>query len=110
MDGMLGPRFSVTTIMRNKRTLSLKEVLNDWIRSSGLQGPLAKGRVIAIWESMLSPQMQQHVGKAWVRGDRLFVTVTSTVWRQELHMRREEWRQKLNEELGGEMIRELIFR
>ena len=96
--------------MRSRRPQSLKEALNDWIRSSGLQGPLAKGRVLAEWESMLSPQMQQHVGKAWVRGDKLFVTVHSTVWRQELHMRREEWRRMLNEKLGSELIRELVFR
>ena len=30
--------------------------------------------------------------------------------RQELHLRREEWRQRLNTELGGEMIKEIVFR
>ncbi len=96
--------------MRNRRAQPLKEILDQWIRSSGAQGPLARGRIVATWEGMMSAQMKQHVGKAWVRGDRLFVTVTSAVWRQELHLRREEWRKRLNEELGSELVRELVFR
>jgi hypothetical protein len=96
--------------MRNRRTVSLKEVLADWARSSKMQGPLARGQVIAVWEDLLSDQMRPHIGKAWVRGDRLFVEVKSAVWRQELHLRREEWRSRLNKELGVEAIKEIIFR
>lgn len=96
--------------MRSRSTQSLKDVLADWIRSSKLEGPLARGQVVATWESLLSDQMRQHVGKAWVKGDRLYVNVTSAAWRQELHLRREEWRRRLNEELGADAIREIIFR
>ena len=96
--------------MRNRSTQSLKEVLADWIRSSKLEGPLARGRVLSVWEDLLSNQMRQHVGNAWIRGDKLFVPVTSAVWRQELHLRREEWRKRLNEEIGTEAISEIVFR
>lgn len=59
---------------------------------------------------MIGPQMEQHIGKTWIRGSKLFVSVNSAVWRQELHLRREEWRQRLNEELGSELIQEIVFR
>lgn len=96
--------------MRNRRAVSLKEVLADWIRSSRMQGPMARGQVIAVWEDLLSDQMRPHIGKAWVRGDRLFVEVKTAVWRQELHLRREEWRRRLNQELGTEAVKEIVFR
>lgn len=96
--------------MRNRQTLSLKEVLADWIQSSRMRGPLARGQVIATWEDLLNDQMRQHIGKAWVRGDRLFVQVKTAAWRQELHLRREEWRRKLNQDLGTEAIKEIVFR
>lgn len=96
--------------MRARRAQSLKDALDQWIRSSGLQGPLARGRIIAAWQSMLGPQMEQHIGRTWIRGNKLYVTVTSSAWRQELHLRREEWRQRLNEEVGSDLIDEIVFR
>ncbi|MDA0378542.1 MAG: DUF721 domain-containing protein [Bacteroidetes bacterium] len=96
--------------MRSRRTLSLKDVLADWIRSSKLEGPLARGQVIAVWEELLSEQMRPHIGKAWVRGDKLFVQVKNAAWRQELHLRREEWRRRLNQDLGTEAVSEIVFR
>ncbi|GEM_PF-282181 len=97
--------------MRRSRTARpIGDILGELIRSMGIEGPLARGHVVATWEGILSDQMKQQVEKCWVRSDKLYVRVSNAAWRQELHLRREEWRQRLNTELGGEMIKEIVFR
>jgi len=95
---------------RNRRIQKLGDILGDWVRTNGVQGPMARGQVMATWEAILSPQMQQQISRTWVKGDKLFVRVESSVWRHELHARREDWRRRLNEELGAESIKEIVFR
>jgi len=34
----------------------------------------------------------------------------SAAWRHTLHLQREDWRQRLNEHLGREVVREIVFR
>ena len=96
--------------MRNRTAKPLGDILGELIRGMGLEGPLARGHVIATWEQIMSPQMKQHVEKCWVKGDRLFVRISSPAWRQELHLKRDDWRQRLNKELGADTIREIVFR
>ncbi len=96
--------------MRHRTVKPLKDILGEVVRGMGIEGPLARGHVIATWENIMSPQMKQHIEKCWVKGDRLFVKVSAASWRQELHLRREDWRRRLNEELGADSIREIIFR
>ncbi len=76
----------------------------------GFAGPFARGIVIAKWEGMQSEQMIQHIERSWMKGDKLFVQVRSAAWRQELHHQREEWRRRLNTEVGSEAVREIVFR
>ena len=88
----------------------LGDVLGQLVRSMGIEGPLARGTVVARWESILGDSLLQHVDKSWVKGNKLFVRVKSSVWRQELHLQREEWRTRLNKEMGAEIVQEIVFR
>lgn len=76
----------------------------------GIEGPFARGHIIATWENITSPQMKQHIERCWVKGNRLYVRVDSSSWRHELQLQREEWKARLNKELGSDLIREIIFR
>ena len=96
--------------MRSRRAIPLSEALNQWISSRGVKGPFAQGRIVAAWEDLLSEQMRRHITSSRVRGDKLHVIVSSTVWRQELHARREDWCRRLNKELGSDVIKDIIFR
>lgn len=95
---------------RSHAPQKLGDVLGQLIRSMGIEGPLARGAVITKWESILGEKMMQHVDKSWMRGDKLYVRVSSSAWRHELHLQREQWRLRLNQEVGSDAVREIIFR
>jgi len=97
-------------MQRSRTPQRIGDILGEWIRTMGFAGPFARGMVIAKWEGMQGDQMAQHIERSWMKGDKLFVQVRSAAWRQELHHQREEWRRRLNSELGSEAVREIIFR
>jgi len=99
-----------SSMKRSRTPQRLGDVLGDWIRAMGIAGPLARGVVISKWENMLPESMKQHIDRSWMKGDKLFVQVRSAAWRQELHLRREEWRRRLNTEVGSEAVKEIVFR
>jgi len=86
------------------------DILGQWVKNEGLAGPLARGMVLEKWQSLLSDQMTAQIEKSWIKGDKLYVTVRSAAWRLELHAQREAWRKRLNDEVGSEAIREILFR
>ena len=40
----------------------------------------------------------------------LYVKITSAAWRQELHMNRRKWRERLNGEFESDLVEEINFR
>ncbi len=45
-----------------------------------------------------------------MKGSTLYVKITSAAWRQELHMNRRKWRDRLNGALEAELVDEIVFR
>lgn len=97
--------------MRIKRApRSLGSILKEVVDSFGIEGKLHEGRIIATWQDIVGERIGQEVEKVWVNDGKLFVRIKSSVWRQELYLNRELWCRRLNEELGREMIKAIIFR
>ncbi len=88
----------------------LTDLLSSVIKDLGIQRKLDEVRTVETWAALAGPQINGVTESAWVRGDKLYVKITSAVWRHELHLRRREWLEQLNEQLGAELVQEIIFR
>ncbi len=88
---------------------SLQTVLAALFRDLGIQGRMDHARTIEGWAALAGPQINALTEKAWIRGDRLYIKITSAAWRHELHLQRRAWRDRLNEQLGAELVRDIVF-
>ena len=88
----------------------LGDVLSKVIDDMGLRPKMNKARIVEAWAVIAGPQVNGVTENAWVKGRRLFVKIRSAAWRQELQMQRGRWKKRLNDELGGEMVQEIVFR
>lgn len=88
----------------------LGNVLEEVIDRLGLRRKLDEARVVEAWAVIAGPQINGVTRTAWVKGATLYVKITSAAWRQELHLRRRQWRERLNEELGEALVDEIVFR
>ena len=87
----------------------LGDVLQGLIDQMGLRRKMNEARVVEAWAILAGPTINGVTDKAWVRGDKLYVKITSAAWRHELHLRRQAWRARLNQHLEEELVADLIF-
>ncbi len=93
-----------------ERPQPLGKVLQSVIDRLGLRRRINEARVVETWAALAGPQINGVTTSVWMKGATLFVKVRSATWRQELHLRRREWRRRLNEELGEALVEEIVFR
>lgn len=89
---------------------SLGTVIQSVIDRLGLRQHINEARIIETWATLAGPQVNGVTSSVWLKGETLFVKIRSAAWRQELHLRRRDWRQRLNDELGEELVKEIVFR
>jgi predicted nucleic acid-binding Zn ribbon protein len=94
----------------SNRPQRLGDVLDTVIDDLGLRSKIDEARVVEAWEAVAGPQVNGVTENAWVDDGRFFVQVRSAAWRQELQMQRGHWKDRLNDELGGSLVEEIIFR
>ncbi|PSQ60753.1 MAG: DUF721 domain-containing protein [Bacteroidetes bacterium QH_2_64_26] len=88
----------------------LGEVLKEVIDELGVQDEIDEARVIETWASVAGAKINSVTESAWMKGSTLYVKITSAAWRQELHMNRRKWRERLNGEFDTDLVDEIVFR
>jgi hypothetical protein len=96
--------------MRKSNTQSLSSVLKSYVRENNLERKLNELDLIKSWEVVMGKTVMRYTGKLSIQNSILFVETTSPVVRNELLMMKEEIRVRLNEVVGEELIKQIIFR
>lgn len=92
------------------RPQKLGSVLKEVIDRYGYRERIDQVRAVEAWAFVAGPQINRVTETVWVKGATLFVQLSSASWRQQLHMQRREWCTRLNEDLGSDVIEEIVFR
>ena len=95
---------------RKRNNLSLGEALKEFISENKLQGGIDKVKVIEAWKKLMGNGVDNYTTAVELRNDTLYVSLSSSVLREELSHGRSKIIQMLNEELGKELIKQLVLR
>lgn len=96
--------------MRKSNTQSISSVLKNYVRENNLERKLNELDLIKSWESVMGKTVARYTGNLYIQNNTLFVETTSPIVRNELLMMKEEIRVRLNEVVGEELIKSIIFR
>ena len=96
--------------MRRSRTISLAEAMQDYIKEMNLGDKLREVGIVESWESTVGKAIASRTSKVYIKDGILYVHLKSSIVRNELLMIREALREKLNENAGSEIIRDIVFR
>ena len=88
---------------------TLQELLNAFIHKNNKDMLFLEGRVPELWHSVAGDFISSKTKSVVVQRGTLYVALTHASLRFELNARRSDLRQRLNEELGAEVIREIVF-
>ncbi len=89
---------------------SVAELVHAMCREEGLETPLNEYRLVQAWSKVLGSAVRSYTKELRIYNQVLYVTVTSSVLRQELLMNRKTLVYKLNEYVKAQVITDIVFR
>lgn len=95
---------------RNNDNLNMGEALREFIKENRLQKGMDKVEVREAWNNLMGNGVANYTSAIELRGDTLFVSLTSSVLREELGLGKSKIIAMLNEELGRDLVTKLVLR
>jgi len=83
--------------------------LKKFIASNSIGESIKQLELLAQWEDILSPVLSKHAKPIGIKGNELIVEVSSSAWLNELSFLKDELKNRLNKEVGRELIKEIRF-
>ena len=96
--------------MKRKDSEHLGNVIQQYLRENGLETPLNEHRLIKAWSEVLGPSISSYPQDLRIYNQVLFATVSSSVVRNELMMRRTDLVKRLNSHVGAQVITQIVLR
>lgn len=88
----------------------ISEALEEVIEQLGIRKSVLSNRARDVWKEAVGEIINENTILENIEKDRLIIVVLDDNWRQELSLRKEEIISKINELIGEEAIKEIIFR
>ena len=95
---------------KEKNLHSLSEVLNAFIKENKLQKGIDKVMVKKAWEKIMDNGVNNYTTALELRNDTLFVSLSSSVLREELSHGKSKIIDMINEELKKDLVKNIVLR
>jgi predicted nucleic acid-binding Zn ribbon protein len=93
-----------------KRPASVSELLSSIFSGKPAGSRLKEGKIWEVWNSAVGPQIASRARPTAIRNGILTVAVNSSPWLQQLNFLKVGIRDKLNEAIGEEMIKDIFLK
>ncbi len=95
--------------MRKSNTEKIGTLIQQFLREEGLETPYNQFKLMKALEEILGHGISRYIGNTYVRNQTLFVEMRSPVLKQELTMKRTKLTQRLNAQVGTQVIADIRF-
>ena len=89
---------------------SIGAIIQEWLRSQNLEEKIQQKSIPGYWIEIVGETVAKHAEVERVDKGKMYIKVESATWRNEVMLRREEIRTKVNEHFGAEIVKEVIVR
>ena len=95
---------------RNFDAKSLKSVLNKLIDKNSLSSGLNNVKVQSLWEKTMGVNVNSYTTEIYLKNKTLYVSLSSSVLRQELSYGKQKIVDLINDEIGTKIINKIVLR
>ncbi|NND79009.1 MAG: DUF721 domain-containing protein [Maribacter sp.] len=95
---------------RKNDNLPLSEVLKDFIQANKLQHGIDKVNAREAWINLMGNGVNNYTTAIELRNETLYVSLSSSVLREELSHGKTKIMEMLNEELGRDLVKKIVLR
>lgn len=93
-----------------KQPKKLGDILLSALKSFPHQEKLKQGMVMANWPDIVGRTIAEKTINLRFEGNKLFIKMASSIWRQEVHIQRYTIQNKLNESVNAKVVSEIIVK
>ncbi len=95
---------------RKNNNLNMGEALQEFIKTNKLEKGMDKVNAREAWANLMGNGVNNYTTAIELRNETLFVSLSSSVLREELSHGKSKIITMLNEELGKELVKKLVLR
>ena len=95
--------------MIRKKEQKLGSLLQHFLREQGLETPLNEYRAVQIWPEIVGPSISRYVGKVFIKNCIMYVQIRSAALRENLTHQRTVLAQRVNQQIGAQVVNEIRF-
>ena len=95
---------------RKNNESAIGDILHEIIQSNKLESGLNQISVIDAWKNLMGNGVNNYTRNVTLRNGILYVELTSAVLREELSYGKDKIIKMINEELGKEVVKDVILR
>ena len=96
--------------MQRDSEYSLKDVIQRLLKAYKWEDKLDSVSLINSWEKVVGSIIAKHTTNLFLKNKVLYVSLDSSVLRNELHMERSNIVKMINKELGKKVVEEVVFK
>lgn len=96
--------------MQRKEAQSIGEIIDKVLKEQNLDLKLDETRLMKAWGSLLGEHVASYTNNLYIQRGILYVQLSSSVLRSELSMCRNMLIDRLNKEVGRQVITDIVFR
>lgn len=95
---------------RTSNTESLDEIIAQVLKAQNLEQPLNDKRAEEAWDKVGGSAFKKFTRKVEAKNGILYLSLSSSVVRNELMMAKQFIIKNLNKELGSDLVKDIVFR
>jgi len=95
---------------RKNTTQSLRDVLGEIMNDRKIQKGIMETRAVSYWEQVMGKPVARLTTNVYFRYGTLYVSLNSSVVRGELVMMKDKIIRNMNEAIGSDIIKNIVFR
>ncbi len=96
--------------MHSRDAESVGALVMRLLRNEGLETPLNERRLVNSWTQVLGPDIAAYTKSVYIRNQVLYVELMSSVLRQELLSGKQRLIRCLNDNVGAQVITDIVMR
>lgn len=96
--------------MQYRRTETLQEALQNYLREEGLETPLLEHRAVSSWGDVAGERINKYTNNVYLFNQKLYVELTSAAARNLVVVKRQELLRKLNQIVGSAIVTDIVVK
>ena len=95
---------------RNYKLKSIKSILESFVEQDNLADGIFNIKIKEAWEKAVEKKIFDYTKEIYVKGDVLFIKVSNPILKQEILYSRQKVINRINEDLGKELIKKIVLK